>query len=683
MRHLPIAYKILTTIAILGILSLVIAAYTVVQMKRVDTSYTTLLEREVRATLSTARANRFMQASRTSAVEMQITTTPEATNRAMEDFKKNREAFIVEADKAIASLPDNQDLKDLKIKGLNILDEVCGNVVKLAYAAKTDQENLNVQRIYFAECKSAFDAYSALSVEVVEKLNTIRKNRSEDLGAQTDSTVTITISGVILSIGGALLLCYLFVRSQIVRPLRQLAETMSIIANGNLSADVTETDRRDEVGLMARALLLFKENGLKARALEQEAADTRNQSEAERLRNAEAERVRAGQMAEATGGLAEGLRHLAEGNLTFELSKPFAQEFEELRENFNRTVSQLRQTMSAVSAATAAIDSGSRELSTSANDLSKRTEQQAAALEETAAALDQITANVTSASKRTEEARDLAGQANRSARQSGEVVANAVNAMERIENSSSQISNIIGVIDEIAFQTNLLALNAGVEAARAGDAGKGFAVVAQEVRELAQRSAQAAKEIKDLIRNSAEEVENGVRLVSATGEVLKIIEEHVITINSQLDAISTSAREQSVGLSEVNSAVNQMDQVTQQNAAMVEEATAASTSLASEADRLRQLVSQFRIDANAGATSYANAGATSYAATGTGSTRAHVVTSPSTAKPVTARPRTGAKPAPAGRNHAPAASPARNMVGHVAKALGLSSAAAQDSWEEF
>ncbi|MCF6371387.1 methyl-accepting chemotaxis protein, partial [Rhizobium halophilum] len=220
------------------------------------------------------------------------------------------------------------------------------------------------------------------------------------------------------------------------------------------------------------------------------------------------------------------------------------------------------------------IDSGSREISQSAEDLSKRTEQQAASLEETAAALDQITTNVANSSKRAEEARTVAIQANENARQSGTVVANAVDAMGKIEQSSNQISSIIGVIDDIAFQTNLLALNAGVEAARAGEAGKGFAVVAQEVRELAQRSATAAKEIKDLIRNSSVEVANGVQLVSQTGEALKTIETYIVTINQHMDAIATSSREQSVGLSEVNTAVNQMDQVTQQNAAMVEEANA-------------------------------------------------------------------------------------------------------------
>ncbi|MBB4234598.1 methyl-accepting chemotaxis protein [Rhizobium esperanzae] len=186
-------------------------------------------------------------------------------------------------------------------------------------------------------------------------------------------------------------------------------------------------------------------------------------------------------------------------------------------------------------------------------------------------------------------------QANASAVQSGKVVADAVHAMQKIEQSSNQVSNIIGVIDEIAFQTNLLALNAGVEAARAGDAGKGFAVVAQEVRELAQRSAQAAKEIKDLIRNSSVEVESGVRLVSETGQALKTIEDYIVTVNQHMDAIATSAKEQSLGLSEVNTAVNQMDQVTQQNAAMVEESNAASATLAGEAGRLRDLIAGFQL----------------------------------------------------------------------------------------
>jgi PAS domain S-box-containing protein len=289
------------------------------------------------------------------------------------------------------------------------------------------------------------------------------------------------------------------------------------------------------------------------------------------------------------------LKKLAAGDLASQLTEAFTPEFEPLRLDFNASVTQLNETMSAISGSITTINSGSQEISTGAYDLSKRTEQQAAALEETAAALDQITANVTSSSKRAEDARKVATEANASAARSGEVVSHAVNAMSRIEQSSSQISNIIGVIDEIAFQTNLLALNAGVEAARAGDAGKGFAVVAQEVRELAQRSAQAAKEIKALIQSSATEVASGVKLVSETGDALKAIGNFIVSINQHMEAIAVSSREQSVGLAEVNTAVNQMDQTTQQNAAMVEQTSAASGTLANESNSLRQMISQFNL----------------------------------------------------------------------------------------
>ena len=388
---------------------------------------------------------------------------------------------------------------------------------------------------------------------------------------------------------------FLFFARSLAGSISRMTATMSRLAANDISVEVVGADRPDELGAMAKALQVFKDNSLKTMELEQTTAEQRAQTEAERRRAAEVERARADAMAKATGTLADGLAHLAAGDLAFQIEQPLGEDFESLRNDFNRAVTQLRETLAAVASAAGSIDSGTREISQSADDLSKRTEQQAASLEETAAALDEITVNVSSSSKRAEEARKVAVQANESARQSGWVVASAVEAMGKIEQSSGQISNIIGVIDDIAFQTNLLALNAGVEAARAGEAGKGFAVVAQEVRELAQRSATAAREIKDLIRNSSEEVESGVRLVSETGQVLKTIEDYIVTINQHMDAIATSAREQSVGLSEVNTAVNQMDQVTQQNAAMVEEANAASATLAGEANRLRDLIGRFQL----------------------------------------------------------------------------------------
>ncbi len=298
--------------------------------------------------------------------------------------------------------------------------------------------------------------------------------------------------------------------------------------------------------------------------------------------------------------LGEALKRLCSGDFGFQLTEPFSAEFEFLRHDLNRSVSQLRDTFQEISTSVDLISQGTREITQGVGDLSRRTESQAANLEETAAALEEITANVGSSAQRAQEARAVAGSAKSSAEKSGDVVAHAVDAMSRIEDSSSKISNIIGVIDEIAFQTNLLALNAGVEAARAGEAGRGFAVVAQEVRELAQRSAKAAKEIKDLIQNSATEVASGVKLVSDTGGALKSISQLIVEINDHVVAISTAAREQSSGLVEVNSAVNGMDQMTQQNAAMVEESSAAAATLSNETQKLQGMIGQFNLGNHGG-----------------------------------------------------------------------------------
>ncbi|GAB0116283.1 methyl-accepting chemotaxis protein [Acidisoma sp. 7E03] len=295
----------------------------------------------------------------------------------------------------------------------------------------------------------------------------------------------------------------------------------------------------------------------------------------------------------AVRAVEEGLSELAAKNLAYRITEEMTEEFASLKRDFNESLGLLQAAMSQVSASTTSIYRGIADISEASGDLSKRTEHQAASLEETAAALDQITATVRRTAEGAGEARRLVTDARQGAERSGTVVRDAVAAMGGIEGSSRQIGNIIGVIDEIAFQTNLLALNAGVEAARAGEAGRGFAVVATEVRALAQRSAEAAKEIKQLISTSGQQVEVGVRLVGETGEVLNMIAEQVTKLNSLIADIAASAQEQATGLQEVNTAVNQMDQVTQQNAAMVEETSAAAVNLDREANALHSLVSTF------------------------------------------------------------------------------------------
>ncbi len=300
----------------------------------------------------------------------------------------------------------------------------------------------------------------------------------------------------------------------------------------------------------------------------------------------------------AVEAVACGLEQLANNNLKHRIKVAVDPAFEKVRHDFNTAMRMLEETMAAVSGSTDSVSSGAEEIASASSDLSRRTEQQAASLEETAAALDQITATVRRSAEGAKQASLAASAARGDAATSGRVVGEAVAAMGEIDSSSRQITQIIGVIDEIAFQTNLLALNAGVEAARAGDAGRGFAVVASEVRALAQRSADAAKEIKTLIATSSAQVERGVKLVDETGRALTAIVARVTEIDGLISEIAKSSQEQATGLHQVNTAVNQMDQVTQQNAAMVEEATAAAVNLKAGSQELAQLVARFQTAAS-------------------------------------------------------------------------------------
>jgi methyl-accepting chemotaxis protein I, serine sensor receptor len=465
-------------------------------------------------------------------------------------------------------------------------------------AIKQDGQTLVATSLFKGKMKAQSEKVNAVVDELVAYVISNADKAVSDSGAVYRSnlltTLGIAATTLMIAFGGITYAVF-----GVTRPIGRISSSMRNLAAGDLESPVPFEGRADEVGEMAAAVEVFRQAGITNRELERQAEEARireGHQDAESRRRAaqEAEKLRF-----ATTTLGAGLKRLAAGDVSFELSEAFSSEYEALRHDFNASLKQLSATLSSVMQSVQNIDTGTREISSGANDLSKRTEQQAAALEETAAALDEITVNVSTSSKRTEEARSVAILANQNAAKSAEVVSNAVEAMRRIEESSQQISNIIGVIDEIAFQTNLLALNAGVEAARAGEAGKGFAVVAQEVRELAQRSASAAKEIKGLIQNSSTEVDSGVKLVRDTGIALKAIGDYVSQINQLMDAIATSAREQSTGLAEVNTAVNQMDQTTQQNAAMVEQSTAASAALAQEATRLRSLVSQFNLSGSA------------------------------------------------------------------------------------
>ncbi len=381
----------------------------------------------------------------------------------------------------------------------------------------------------------------------------------------------------------------------VISPVTAMTAAMEKLASGNLQTTIPGQDRTDQIGSMAAAVAVFRTNAVERLRLEGDAEETRTLSERER---GERERVAARNAADvrfAVDELAKGLSHLSDGDLQYRIGSPFVAELDSLREDFNTSIGKLNAALTKVGDNARNIDAGASEIRHAADDLARRTEQQAASVEQTAAALEEITTTVRDSAHRAEEVGRLVSRTRSNAENSGSIVREAVRAMEDIERSSSEISKIIGVIDEIAFQTNLLALNAGVEAARAGEAGKGFAVVAQEVRELAQRSAQAAKEIKELINASGTLVQQGVGRVGETGTRLEAIVAEVQEINGHIQAIVTATREQSTGLNEINTAVNTMDQGTQQNAAMVEEQTAASHGLAAEATALKTLLSQFRL----------------------------------------------------------------------------------------
>ena len=499
-----------------------------------------------------------------------------------------------------------------------------GATAKLMEAFGAAQPSAERGRL-LASAREAVPAYARTFAEVAATINERNGIRDGDMQraaqAMTDRTHGVRASveadehtieaGVKAMIDGTLhrtiavaafagllgvLAAWVITRS-ITAPVGSLAVATDRLAKGDLGTELPGAARGDEIGTLATALTVLRDEARRARSLEAEAAKQRQATEAERA-GAEAARAEA-QAAQAAvvAALAGGLERLAAGDLVAQLDRPFPAEFERLRADFNAAVGRLRDAMRAVVSNAEAIRSGTGEIGQAADDLSRRTEQQAASLEETAAALDQITATVRKTAEGAGHAREAASRTRADAERSGEVVRQAVAAMAAIETSSRRITDIIGVIDEIAFQTNLLALNAGVEAARAGDAGRGFAVVASEVRALAQRSADAAKEIKALISASGQQVASGVKLVGGTGEALARIMAQVVEAAGLVTEIAASAQEQATGLAEVNTAVNSMDQATQQNAAMVEESTAASRTLAREAEALSLLAGRFRVDA--------------------------------------------------------------------------------------
>jgi methyl-accepting chemotaxis protein len=414
----------------------------------------------------------------------------------------------------------------------------------------------------------------------------------DDLQVKINAMVwkAVVIGGTIALLG---MLAAIYTIRGITKPLSSIHDAIEAVADENVDIAIPHTDMSNEIGQMANATRSLQDKVRERHALAARQEEQQRELDSERSQNAEAQLAEARQQAHVVSTIGQSLEQLAHGDLTVRCAD-LGPKYAGLRDNFNDALARLEEAMARVNLKGNDIAVSKEEIRRASGELATRTERQAANLEETSAALDELTVAVRQTADGAREAASRVGTVSAEARQSDEIVTRAINAMSGIEQSSAEITKIIGVIDEIAFQTNLLALNAGVEAARAGESGKGFAVVAQEVRELAQRSAAAAKEIKDQIARSSQQVEQGVQLVGQAGEALKRISDQIASANDIVSKISHSAQEQDTTLRSISSSMNQLDQATQQNAAMAEETTASAEVLANDTGDLLNLIRSFK-----------------------------------------------------------------------------------------
>ncbi|MDB5457793.1 MAG: methyl-accepting chemotaxis sensory transducer [Caulobacter sp.] len=588
---LKISVKVALPAVILTVVALAIAGMGAMQMRNTEISTKLLIEQRAPVELEASRFNR------------RVVTIGYAAYRTVSNDGASAEAKQASAEIDSAYEDAKARLAAMKAADPSTAKTAAGYQTRLdgIYSSGRQGADLGLQNAGEAAkmVMAVIDPDIASLSADVSKFTTSHSDATKVMVAKASKDARagtmMTIGFAVIAAGLALAYAMWIGAAKISKPITNLSKTMETLAQGSVEVEVAGAHRKDEVGAMARSVQVFKDNALALRAAEANQQRLSAETETERRRNQEVLEAAAKEQAFVMERIATGLTKLADGDLTYRVDEDFPEAYQRLQSDFNGAITQMEEAMRTIVVAASSIGAGSDEIASAADDLSRRSEQQAASLEETAAALDEITATVKRSSAGAVEAARVVTSTRADAERSSVVVRGAVEAMNEIEKSSTQISQIIGVIDEIAFQTNLLALNAGVEAARAGDAGRGFAVVAQEVRALAQRSADAAKEIKTLISSSTQQVGQGVSLVGQTGEALQAIVTKVSEIDGLVKDIAASGAEQATGLNEVNAAVNQMDQTVQQNAAMVEQSTAASHSLKGEAGNLMQMISRFQV----------------------------------------------------------------------------------------
>ncbi len=478
--------------------------------------------------------------------------------------------------------------REVIVKGDNFWEVMEADVVP---ALKANQPSRTAAAI--AKLKTAFHDHQNAVEKLVGNSDTFLKaeerNAASEIVTWTAAAAAAAAASFVLLLAGLY-----FFRRRAILPIDGMRQYMSSLANGDFSAEVPYAGRSDEIGQMAQAVVVFRANSLDRREghlralAARDAEVTRERQQAADQASAEAERN------EVIQALTDGLDQLSRSNLGFRIKTIFPPSYEPLRKTFNTSLETLTGSINAVSLATDTLRDSSSSIAVAVQSLSQRTDQQATTIDETSGALAKIMSAVNHSLSQSVEAKRMVSETKQAAGQCAGLMRDAITAMQRIEGSSGQIGQIINVIDEIAFQTNLLALNAGVEAARAGDAGKGFAVVAQEVRELASRSASAAKEIKALVSSSREQVGTGGKLVNRTGEALSDIETKVGQVSELIDAVASSSSEQSAAIGQINNTVHLMDEVTQRNAAMAAETNAACNGLGEQVQALEAVVSGFK-----------------------------------------------------------------------------------------
>ncbi|MBX5088157.1 methyl-accepting chemotaxis protein [Rhizobium lentis] len=591
LANVSIKLKMLLLVAPVCAIGITGLTFVSLKYRSASQSYVSFIAEDEAAAIQMARASQRLTALSYNAYQVMSYDTKDPNIKKFALYYENNKAKLLSELRAVKKLaPDQKESIDGFISAANGILELTNRAVQLALKGDTANANALLRQA------DPIIADQVLAVrDWTDGFTSATALKSQQLADSADKTSLYSLVAIAAMFASLLALSIFIASRYVTLPLVRLRDRMMSLADDNTDDEVPGEERRDELGSMARAVSVFRRNAIERARLEHDSELVREAAERDRQTREGRDAADAGAAKFAVSTLGASLKRLSDGDLTHRIETPFRADLDSLRFDFNASVEKLLTALLSVNQNALQIDSGCEEIRSASHDLSARTERQAASLEETAAAVGEVTSAIRDSAIRAAEAKVLVAQAKTGAEASGVVVRSAVEAMRNIEKSSDQITTIIGVIDEIAFQTNLLALNAGVEASRAGDAGRGFAVVAQEVRELAQRSATAAREIKQLISSASAQVEKGVTLVDETGRSLDQIIAEVTEIDRHVVAIAGLAQEQAITLTNINATVSSIDNETQKNAAMAEESAAAASMLASQAEALTELLRQFKI----------------------------------------------------------------------------------------